>query len=1089
MKQYPRISRLSTLGLRHHQAFDYDFHPFRTDFIGESGCGKSMIADLLQLILVGSEHFFSATDAMGGERLPEGMILRNNMRGTEIGYAFLTIEVMPDKFVMIGAYIESSARNTTALVIQGSYDEEKMTPVGSRLSYQDLLREDKIPTLDELIDHLESRGWVCQHWFHKRAYYKYLYRNGLLSLDLSVSEKTVRDFAAIIQAFSRGKPIDTQKGEKLKQFLFGVEMKKTLLFKFNQAVEDMKSAFDEYGQNLKEIDLITRKQMSLSRLLAEEREMQDRHADWLYTRSMYTYREELKIRDETKQALRETETAHKTLLTLKKVMDRQKELTLKSTEEADELEIRSKNRLSAIAPSHERVVKVKNMLSKYGFTPEELRRLHGERRRLSELKTCYDRIMKLLHAKGLNSYFESIAEGKDIAVLIDFLDQERMLAERQLQEKSAFREFANINNKGSLGYWALQQKSPFSLEHESILLQYKALSIQKPMPAPGRRYLPHPADFLEKVSTVEPDENGFWLYFNGLREYIPFVERQIFIEENMANIERFFEEWSQELEKEIAQLEKTIRQITGTREIVLKENNFGDFLTAYAQKTEVLAYEPDDYLDKISPEELGQYLETYKNATTIEREYEEAQGGFGQAKETSIHLTNYLTDMHKLDTLIDRLSTTGDWMDTARQIHDALKPDDIRLLEDDAQLIRFFEDSLARSQDKSEHLRDHVDQYRNRLRTFELKRLNGQWETARAKKDEAWQAYRNNFQRPPSPPENGQEFGNGDKERLEYEQAKKAFEFDYGHIVGEFLAGDAYKFDRIFDCMELGHALLPAAFQENPGSDDLIGSVSHYLTRINEANRELSKRKLQKIRDLLDDVSDEVSKRLMIAKRIDLFLDEKEKEITGGHRVRLKVELSPHYPRQWIDTFQHRLNNEVDGLISDDATGGISLEEKMIAAFKSCAPGATASPRIDNLLDPNAYLDLSFSMESVKGQINKGSTGQSYAGIALLCIARLSIIGGGDNRQKPRGIRFMPIDEAEGLGSNYDMLYNIAKEYDYQIISLSINPLGKFQNGQQYIYMLQKNTDSEDDVNYHPFGIFSDVDKDTDTLQRGNEPL
>ena len=49
MKKYPRIYSLSTVGVIHHQENDYIFHPFRTDFIGDSGSGKSIIADLLQL--------------------------------------------------------------------------------------------------------------------------------------------------------------------------------------------------------------------------------------------------------------------------------------------------------------------------------------------------------------------------------------------------------------------------------------------------------------------------------------------------------------------------------------------------------------------------------------------------------------------------------------------------------------------------------------------------------------------------------------------------------------------------------------------------------------------------------------------------------------------------------------------------------------------------------------------------------------------------------------------------------------------------------------------------------------------------------
>ena len=62
MKSYPYIHSLSTIGLIHHYNNDYVFNRFRTDFTGDSGTGKSMIADLLQLIFVGSNQFEAATE-------------------------------------------------------------------------------------------------------------------------------------------------------------------------------------------------------------------------------------------------------------------------------------------------------------------------------------------------------------------------------------------------------------------------------------------------------------------------------------------------------------------------------------------------------------------------------------------------------------------------------------------------------------------------------------------------------------------------------------------------------------------------------------------------------------------------------------------------------------------------------------------------------------------------------------------------------------------------------------------------------------------------------------------------------------------
>ena len=113
---------------------------------------------------------------------------------------------------------------------------------------------------------------------------------------------------------------------------------------------------------------------------------------------------------------------------------------------------------------------------------------------------------------------------------------------------------------------------------------------------------------------------------------------------------------------------------------------------------------------------------------------------------------------------------------------------------------------------------------------------------------------------------------------------------------------------------------------------------------------------------------------------------------------------------------------------------------------------------------------------SLTGRTNKGSTGQTYAATALLCIARLSLVNKSSYSKAPApGIRFMPIDEAEGLGSNFDMLHDIARKFDYQIITMSINPLGRFNKGEQFIYILSNNRSAGIEVNHPPMAIFDDA--------------
>ena len=50
--KYPLFYSLSTVGVRKHYNQDYLLHPIRTDFTGDGGVGKSMIADFLQILFV-----------------------------------------------------------------------------------------------------------------------------------------------------------------------------------------------------------------------------------------------------------------------------------------------------------------------------------------------------------------------------------------------------------------------------------------------------------------------------------------------------------------------------------------------------------------------------------------------------------------------------------------------------------------------------------------------------------------------------------------------------------------------------------------------------------------------------------------------------------------------------------------------------------------------------------------------------------------------------------------------------------------------------------------------------------------------------
>lgn len=149
-----------------------------------------------------------------------------------------------------------------------------------------------------------------------------------------------------------------------------------------------------------------------------------------------------------------------------------------------------------------------------------------------------------------------------------------------------------------------------------------------------------------------------------------------------------------------------------------------------------------------------------------------------------------------------------------------------------------------------------------------------------------------------------------------------------------------------------------------------------------------------------------------------------------------------------------------------------SLEDKLLYAYRQFSKTPEPDISVRKLLTPYSYYDLSYKMVTKSGKQNSGSTGQTYTSIALLCIAKLSLKNGSANKTEPiPGLRFMSIDEAEGIGSNFDTLSKLAKLFDYQIISLSISP-NKLKKENQYIYRLTKMKD-EERANHHPSVIFS----------------
>ncbi len=193
---YPHIHSLSTVGIIHHGNYDYEFNPWCTSFAGESGLGKSIIADLLQLIFVGPQKgiYESATQSTDDRSL-EGLVLSEEPgRAKGIGYAFVTIAKALGSYLTIGCYLEPGSHTAQPFVVQQSHDfKGALTCFEQPLGYRAFLdAEDMILPPRECQKQLEAQHRLVIKFYTNNftVYYDCLYRNMILPLDAGSSSSS-----------------------------------------------------------------------------------------------------------------------------------------------------------------------------------------------------------------------------------------------------------------------------------------------------------------------------------------------------------------------------------------------------------------------------------------------------------------------------------------------------------------------------------------------------------------------------------------------------------------------------------------------------------------------------------------------------------------------------------------------------------------------------------------------------------------------------------------------------------------------------------------------------------------------------------
>lgn len=569
-------------------------------------------------------------------------------------------------------------------------------------------------------------------------------------------------------------------------------------------------------------------------------------------------------------------------------------------------------------------------------------------------------------------------------------------------------------------------------------------------------------------------------------EYINYSANQ-YLNTDKTIIQQRLSSFKKGLDQELKESQATLASIESLKEKLFEFEQLRYVVPLYLKKEIFQRDVQKQYL--ISEDELAEMCSNQVNKASLEADKKsltetieelirsQDQKGTDQIKNEIARIERYFTDNNLDSTNLQKALTRASDKKDSRQVDlTELKES---LYKDDLEISMIFRSITRDITSPATSLKRELEievEFNKEKTLYDSSSM--QLKKCQGKLKEANEEYQNFFNHAfhPETHDNGHLYTDIDKDPEEgsnslksrWQSAKISFEGKYELIVQGLEDGTALKGS--YNVGQLAHRLLPTVFTsakavENESVEVLLAEKLDYL---HQSIREIGSRKLEILKKVFTEVNQTYREYLIKITEIDNYFKDPQKRITGGNKASLTINKSTDYPAHWMSVFNKTLTNQLSYIgMFESLTQEIDINEMMKAAFVS--EGGTKNASIEDLLNPKSYFDLEFKLKLESGEDNSGSNSQAYSGYALLGLARLSLI-----EDKRPGIKIMPIDEAQGLGSNYEMLRDVALDEGYQILSMSIDSAGELREGEQYIYMLSENR-LQDQEHYVPaMAIFTE---------------
>lgn len=1026
---YPSIYSLSTVGILKHYVHDYLFHPKRTDFIGANGVGKSILADLLQLIFIYDKSLIKfGTDGVKEE---ERQIHTLPYKTTH-AYCFLNIEIEAGKFILIGIQIgNQKGKRIIPFVITKQADlhlkvEQLTLSKDEVLFAEDLIKRGEsraeIPDLNELTELIHQKYQLRLNSFKNNDdisdYYRFLYDKNILPLNLN-QDKNLKAYAKVIQSFSKAKTLKlsgNQASRSLKEFLFE-ESDEDILINFQKEEAQLERILREYQSLNKVIESLNEKQKMLFNLRGLEQSYKEsfKHFKKAELNNENLELNQLIIQEKSfsNQLKHKNEEFESVQKALKKLPDLQ--ARIKTSHEEVEKFLFSFNRfeeLSAKAKSLQEDLQTLQTLELPSLDEDwknQVSRIDISIRNIENIRKDISYVKPYLEKYPL---FENlIATREEQKQLLDNL---RLSAKTDLEEKERLLPLLTEQNENSLISWYIQSLPDVSNEQLHALMYFSSLPTSRiDHPENKARYI-DPDEFF-KDFTSESTENGIWLKLGATSEFIAFQsDANLF--GNKVDLQKSVQQLVENLKGEIQLLKKKL-QI------------FNDISEGKPYDSNLVKEFFDVTLMQVSS------IENLKSAIAC----------ILQVGEKTLQLQNELKQSEEeLQNLQSNFQTRTTEPTLIKQELLAIRKIWGDRIEKAARYLGNKEGEFLSIEKEKNRLETEIQNFLFKLKNHE-KHL-----------EDLKKSFQNNFD---------EEFSDFASNKLDVEAVKSKYEEEleeykriYIGVTHAFVETSNEKntavqlsiHDQVYSFKQLEEVLLGAKIKTTDDITTALQEANQTRISIADGLRDAMIKIFGRTVDRYEKYEDQI-------KLINAFFV--NRKISEKFEFKLDFEANKDLRIDYVKELAYKVRETAT---RGELNFGESITDFVEDFFKKQAKIKTKVP-IDKLLNPKTFFELSAKLTDQFGVETSGSTGESYSAIALLGVARLSV-----QKEQRKGLRFIILEELGSLdNTNFKTFPKIAEELKYQIITMAPHTFNIGFSEEWYAHHLIKGK-QDDKINYHP---------------------